>query len=625
MLENSYISLILQILSCLLLLIFGVAITRLKNKQQLHYAFLAVIWSLVYWSTIRLAQFILYEFYGRLYPLLEDFLYVGICVLPSAMLLAGIIFYKTKIHFNWKYKLLFVVPALSVMIALTNPLHHLFIVEYSFINTEYVYGPYYVFHEFYSYGCILIGLFHLLFFSIKNAGFFSKQSMLILAGELLPVAVVILSTQKIIVMPVFVENISFSFAIVCFSIALFKFEFLSIAPIALQKIVDLISDSYVVINRNMEIVDYNQTFVNTFRGLVAIHRRQSLLELLTKININVPKVLAHYETATAQKGSVRFEEHIQQESFEGYFEIELIPVFSDGELVGAILLFKNISEYKRNIETIKRNQEIILEQERMVSLGQMIGGIAHNLKTPIMSISGGIEGLSDLVREYRDSVGDESVTPEDHREIAAEMMGWLDKMRPYCTYMSDVISAVKGQAVQMNDSSTSSFTIEELVKRVDLLMKHELKKYHCVLRTDFRVNLKTEIKGELNNLVQIFDNIIMNAIQSYEGETGEVFFQIVGSADTIQFSVRDQGKGIPEQVKHRLFREMVTTKGKNGTGLGLYMSYSTIKGRFGGDLWFTSAEGEGTTVYIAIPHLDRAATTGGKKDEERTEQALFRL
>jgi signal transduction histidine kinase len=184
--------------------------------------------------------------------------------------------------------------------------------------------------------------------------------------------------------------------------------------------------------------------------------------------------------------------------------------------------------------------------------------------------------------------------------------------------MSDIISAVKGQAVQMNDSTTSSFTIEDLVKRIDLLMKHELKKYHCSLVTDFQADLKTEIKGELNNLVQIFDNIIMNAIQAYEGETGDIFFQIIGTADTIQFSLRDHGRGIPEQIQRRLFREMVTTKGKNGTGLGLYMSYSTIKGRFGGDLWFTSAEGEGTTIYIAIPHFDKVAMRGGKKDEERT-------
>jgi len=54
-------------------------------------------------------------------------------------------------------------------------------------------------------------------------------------------------------------------------------------------------------------------------------------------------------------------------------------------------------------------------------------------------------------------------------------------------------------------------------------------------------------------------------------------------------------------VKNKLFKQMVTTKGKGGTGLGLYMSHSTIKGRFGGDIWFDSEKGKGTTFFIQIP------------------------
>ena len=56
-----------------------------------------------------------------------------------------------------------------------------------------------------------------------------------------------------------------------------------------------------------------------------------------------------------------------------------------------------------------------------------------------------------------------------------------------------------------------------------------------------------------------------------------------------------------EEVQNKLFKEMITTKGKNGTGLGLYMSYSTIKGKFNGDLKFESKEGKGTTFTITIP------------------------
>lgn len=280
-----------------------------------------------------------------------------------------------------------------------------------------------------------------------------------------------------------------------------------------------------------------------------------------------------------------------------------LPVTSNDEIGDLVVAFNKILALEKdNINSIKEKQAILLEQERLASLGQLIGGIAHNLKTPIMSISGGLEALKDLAYEYRDSIGDQSVTDQDHRDIAKEMLTWLDKLGPYCTYMSDVISAVKGQAVQMiSASSTVKFTVDEVVKRVDLLLKHELKKYHCMLKIDSKIDMSTEIKGEVNNLVQVFDNIIINAMQAYEGKNGVIELGIVRSGDCIEFSFKDYGKGIPKNVADRLFKEMVTTKGKNGTGLGLYMSYSTIKGRFGGNMSFTTKEGCGTTFFISLP------------------------
>ncbi len=597
---------ILLLISTIFILFFGLLILGMKNKQQLHYAFLSTILTIAFWSLIRLIQYVVEHFYGRSYVIWEHLVYVGVCLLPVAVLLTGIIFAKTRIDFSWKYLLLFIVPLLSIAIVITNEYHHLFIVKYSFTSTEFEYGSYYIFHELYSYGCILIGMFYLLFFSVKNSGFFSKQSMLIFTGVLVPLVVVILSTQKLVEMPVFVENISFSFGIICFSIAIFKFQFLNIMPIALQKIVDLISDSYIVINPDLEILDYNLTFVNTFNGIFDIKRRDGLVDMLTQnkdVCISADKILSNNALAIQEKGSVGFEEHVTGQQFDKYFEVEITPIYSGINYLGSILLFKDVSEYKRNIEIIKRNQEILMEQERMASLGQMIGGIAHNLKTPIMSIAGGIEGLKDLVDEYDSSIDDAQVTAQDHHEIAKEMSVWLEKMKPYCSYMSDIISAVKGQAVQLNDSSTDKFTILELIKRIELLMKHELKKYHCSLITEFDIDMNTEIKGELNNLVQIFDNIIINAIQAYDGESGEISFIVSRKENTIEFSLRDHGRGIPQEVQKKLFKEMITTKGKNGTGLGLYMSYSTIKGRFGGNLWFTSAPGAGTTFYITIPCL----------------------
>jgi signal transduction histidine kinase len=132
-------------------------------------------------------------------------------------------------------------------------------------------------------------------------------------------------------------------------------------------------------------------------------------------------------------------------------------------------------------------------------------------------------------------------------------------------------------------------------------MKHELKRYNCRINLDSHVDMNTEIMGEVSNLVQVFDNIIVNAIQSYGDESGDIDFKITGKDSNIVFSFQDYGSGIPQEIQLRLFKEMLTTKGKDGTGLGLYMSYSIVRGRLGGNMWFESALGKGTTFYISIP------------------------
>ena len=71
--------------------------------------------------------------------------------------------------------------------------------------------------------------------------------------------------------------------------------------------------------------------------------------------------------------------------------------------------------------------------------------------------------------------------------------------------------------------------------------------------------------------------------------------------DSIVITVSDHGSGMTKEIKNKLFKEMITTKGHNGSGLGLFMSYSTIKGNFKGDINFESELGKGTTFNIILP------------------------
>ena len=282
-----------------------------------------------------------------------------------------------------------------------------------------------------------------------------------------------------------------------------------------------------------------------------------------------------------------------------------LSVYSNDEIGDLTIAFNRIQDLTNSyIKQLHDNQDTLMEKERLASLGQLIGGIAHNLKTPIMSISGAAEGLTDLIKEYDASIGNPQVNAQDHHDIAKDMSSWVSKIKDYTSYMSDIITAVKGQAVTLSETENVTFDVEELLKRVDILMKHELKNALIYLRVSLNVPEKTILHGDINSLVQVINNMISNSIQAYEGKTEQNIDLDISFADnnhSIVISIKDYGPGLSDKVKEKLFNEMITTKGKNGTGLGLYMSYSTIKAHFNGDITFESENGKGTTFYITLP------------------------
>ncbi len=282
---------------------------------------------------------------------------------------------------------------------------------------------------------------------------------------------------------------------------------------------------------------------------------------------------------------------------------ESLPVTSNDEIGELVVSFNEVQSLSKTyIEEIQNSQNMLIERERLASLGQMIGGIAHNMKSPIMSISGAAEGLTELVSEYVASIDNPQVTKDDHKEIAKDMLDWITKIKTHTAYMSDIITTVKGQASQLSTSNYESFSVYDLSKRVDILMKHELKHANLDLQITIECDPTLKINGDINSLIQVINNLIGNAIQAYNGTPGkEILFNIYSDEKNVFFKVVDEGCGISDEIKDKLFKEMYTSKGKNGTGLGLYMSYSTIKGKFNGDITFESTVGKGSTFTVQIP------------------------
>ena len=604
MLDKISIPLFLLILSALSIVITLIYVLRTKGRSQLKTIFCVDLICVLVICLGVIFQDILSKNFNWNPWNFEKFIYIGTCFLPVAIFFTGLIFAKTKITFKKKYLLFFIVPALSLIVLWTNDYHHLFYKIYSYLYlSDCKVGPYMIIHNIYSYTLLFLGVIQMVNVASKNSGFFSKQTLLIVVGISIPLITNILGTLKIISMTVYITPISFAFTMLFFALSIFKFKFLGVAPVALQTIVNRISDSYLVLNENLLITDFNSTFLKTFNLSASDIREKNILEFLSthkQYDMNLPKLENSLNRVKHSSETIVFEQHFKK--INKYFTVEINNILVKGNPLGILMLFKDITQHKLDMQALKDNQDILIERERLASLGQLIGGIAHNLKSPIMSISGATEGLIELIKEYEESIVDKDVTIDDHLAIANDMKDWISKIKSYLEYMSDIITAVKGQAVALSENTVDSFTVEKLTKRVDILMKHELKKALITLNLDLKVPTSFMIHGNINGLVQVINNMISNAIQAYKGKEGQTIDLIITQEkNDVIVSVRDYAGGLPKEVQEKLFKEMITTKGKDGTGIGLFMSYSNIRAHFNGDITYSTEEGKGTIFNIILP------------------------
>ena len=578
--------------------------TRKKQKSTL-YSLFRVLFLLL---SLHVVALILLFYFKDIILNMDTLMYIDAISYISTCNLPVILFFISSIYENKetnqkKYWYLFIIPILSIIIIFTNPLHHLFCKSYAINVADVQLGPYFYVHMLYTYLLILVAFIKLIKTSISKAGFLSFGTILIILGACAPIIPNLLASLQLISMDTYITPIPYLITAICFYISIFKLNSFDAVPIALKNIVDIMTDAFIVVEKDGTITYSNNAFNTNLSKMIGIKLNDNFYNIInTNKKLKLSKLNNLIKKSEKNNTVETFDWSFNSEK---YFEISAQPVISTKgrkKVIGTLIIFKDTTQHMLDMQTIKNNQDMLLEGERLASLGQLIGGIAHNLKTPIMSISGAAEGLTDLVKEYEASVGDPEVTVQDHHDIAKDMKDWIEKIHSYTEYMSDIITAVKGQAVTMSEEQAVSFTLDELVKRVNILMKHELKNALVELNVSMQVNEQTVLKGNINSLVQVINNMISNAIQAYDGKPDNKIDLILKKENNnIIISVKDYGCGLPDEVQKKLFKEMITTKGKNGTGLGLFMSYSTIRAHFNGNMTFETEQGKGTTFNIILP------------------------
>ena len=357
----------------LISILFLVILFTQKKKTQLKNTFLIFLVFVFIWILGSILQLCFRN--TNIDPFFfEKISGFGVVFSPVAFLALCVVFVKTKIKISLKYFSFLIIPCITAILFLTNESHHLIFENYSPNVELQIYGKYFTIHSLYSYGLYFIGMFYLLRYTVKNAGFFSRQSFLLFTGSAIPLVANFLATFKIIPLTTYTTPISFTFMALFYSLAIFKFKFISSSPIALQRIVDRISDSYLILDEDYRITDFNKTFLNTFSFKGEQIRNKNLFDLSNTPNnfkIDNDFFKKNIDSIKNIDKTVYFDQTVTP--IQKTFSIEINNIYNNKNFLGILILFKDITQHKIDIQTIEENQEILVEQERLASLGQMIG------------------------------------------------------------------------------------------------------------------------------------------------------------------------------------------------------------------------------------------------------------
>jgi two-component system NtrC family sensor kinase len=261
---------------------------------------------------------------------------------------------------------------------------------------------------------------------------------------------------------------------------------------------------------------------------------------------------------------------------------------------------------------LKTAQTQLIQAEKMASLGELTAGIAHEIQNPLNFVTNFSEVSAELLAELAEEAASPTRDPELERELLADVQANLQKINQHGQRASSI---VKGMLAHSRAS-----TGERQPTDLNALTQEYLQlAYHGARAKDkaFDARLTTDFAPELpavpvvpQDISRVLLNVLSNAFYAVHqrqrtagpGYQPEVQVRTKRGASQVSISIRDNGSGVPEALKQKIFNPFFTTKPTGeGTGLGLSLSYDIITKGHGGTFTLASEEGQFTEVTITLP------------------------
>lgn len=333
---------------------------------------------------------------------------------------------------------------------------------------------------------------------------------------------------------------------------------------------------------------------------------------------NLEKALHHFRQFNTQKESL-FTEELNKR----FATIEVSHELDRAEKEAEIERLKNVELREKNqqleslLDELKTTQSQLIQTEKLVSLGNLTAGIAHELKNPLNFVNNFAELSVELMEELDEALNGltgtgEGDLPEEVHELLATLKFNTGKVNEHGKRADKIVRS-------MLEHAGGRAGAKEALMIHDLLKDYSKLAYHGMRAADrsFKVNLEHRfmpgtpvIEGVSQDLGRVFLNLLNNAFYTTQKKSRQhpagyiptVIIETRQQDNFLSVRIEDNGEGIPEAHRQRIFEPFFTSKPSgSGTGLGLFLSYEIIVQGHAGELLVESNSGKGSIFIVNLP------------------------
>lgn len=238
-----------------------------------------------------------------------------------------------------------------------------------------------------------------------------------------------------------------------------------------------------------------------------------------------------------------------------------------------------VNEYNRMLMALQKSAEDLAKSERESAWREMAKQVAHEIKNPLTPMKLGIQHMLRILDSRQEN------QKEVIKKISSGLIEQIDNLSNIASAFSDF--------AKMPQAEYEKITIHDLIKNTIVLFKQSDN-----IKIENRIDtLLPSVIGDKNQIIRILNNLFRNAIQSMEEvEDPLIIIDVSKDNEFLILSIKDNGNGIPEELKDKIFVPYFTTK-SSGTGLGLAIVKNMMLG-MQGDIRFESVENKGTTFFL---------------------------